>query len=118
MFVAARCKSSASSKARQLDVVEKILRHLGLWEGPLRTLPKIPAPPKAAAMEPTGSHVSCSWCSTLSSYDRVMRPLLSSYQLSVVNNNERNGIVEVISGGITGNVVEMNSDEVKVRNVK
>ncbi len=23
---------------------------------------------------PTGSHVSCSWCSTLSSYDRVARP--------------------------------------------
>ncbi len=49
MFVAARCESSASSKARQLDVVEKILRHLGLWEGPLRTLPKVRAPPKAAA---------------------------------------------------------------------
>ena len=33
-------------EACQSDVVEKILRHLGLWEGPLRTMPKVRGPPK------------------------------------------------------------------------
>ena len=31
---------------RQRDVVEKILRHCGLWEGPLRTLATARAPPQ------------------------------------------------------------------------
>ena len=31
----------------QRDVVEKILRHCGLWEGPLRTLATARAPPQA-----------------------------------------------------------------------
>ena len=30
----------------QRDIVEKILRHCGLWEGPLRTLATARAPPK------------------------------------------------------------------------
>ena len=33
---------------RQRDVVEKILRHCGLWEGPLRTLATARAPPNTA----------------------------------------------------------------------
>ena len=36
-------------ETRQSDVVERILRHLGLWEGPLRTLPKVRAPSMSAA---------------------------------------------------------------------
>ncbi len=32
----------------QRDVVEKILRHCGLWEGPLRTLPTARGPPHTA----------------------------------------------------------------------
>ena len=32
----------------QRDVVEKILRHGGLWEGPLRTLPTTRGPPHTA----------------------------------------------------------------------
>ena len=32
----------------QRDVVEKILRHCGLWEGPLRTLATARSPPNAA----------------------------------------------------------------------
>jgi hypothetical protein len=31
----------------QRDVVEKILRHCGLWEGPLRTLATARSPPRA-----------------------------------------------------------------------
>jgi hypothetical protein len=33
-------------ETRQRDVIEKILRHCGLWEGPLRTLAQPRAPPK------------------------------------------------------------------------
>jgi hypothetical protein len=33
---------------RQQDVIERILRHCGLWEGPLRTLAHPRAPPKLA----------------------------------------------------------------------
>ena len=33
-------------ETRQRDVIEKILRHCGLWEGPLRTLANPRAPPK------------------------------------------------------------------------
>ena len=32
----------------QRDIVEKILRHCGLWEGPLRTLAAARSPPYAA----------------------------------------------------------------------
>ena len=32
----------------QRDIVEKILRHCGLWEGPLRTLATARAPPGPA----------------------------------------------------------------------
>jgi len=31
----------------QADVIERILRHLGLWEGPLGTLPIARGPPRA-----------------------------------------------------------------------
>ncbi len=43
---------------RQADVIERILRHLGLWEGPLRTLASPRAPPRGIpqpAAEP-GEH--------------------------------------------------------------
>ena len=33
-------------ETRQRDVIEKILRHCSLWEGPLRTLAQPRAPPK------------------------------------------------------------------------
>ena len=33
-------------ETHQRDVIEKILRHCGLWEGPLRTLANPRAPPK------------------------------------------------------------------------
>ena len=33
-------------EAHQRDVIEKILRHCGLWEGHLRTLANPRAPPK------------------------------------------------------------------------
>ena len=36
----------------QRDVVERILRHCGLWEGPLRTLANARAPPDAAERDP------------------------------------------------------------------
>jgi len=35
-------------KRRQQDVIERILRHCGLWEGPLRTLVHPRAPPAPA----------------------------------------------------------------------
>ena len=35
----------------QRDVVEKILRHCGLWEGPLRTLPTARGPPNTKASD-------------------------------------------------------------------
>jgi len=37
---------------RQRDVIERILRHCGLWEGPIRTLPKSRGPPKGSARDP------------------------------------------------------------------
>ena len=36
----------------QRDVVERILRHCGLWDGPLRTLANARAPPNAAERNP------------------------------------------------------------------
>ncbi len=35
----------------QRDVVEKILRHCGLWEGSLRTLPTARGPPNTKAAD-------------------------------------------------------------------
>ncbi|MFW6114340.1 MAG: hypothetical protein ACOC7K_01215 [bacterium] len=32
-------------ECRQRDVIERILRHCGRWEGPLRTLASAPGPP-------------------------------------------------------------------------
>jgi len=32
----------------QADVIERILRHLGLWEGPVGTLPIARGPPRAS----------------------------------------------------------------------
>ena len=42
-----RMKVISFIERRQRDVVEKILRHCGLWEGPLRTLATARSPPKA-----------------------------------------------------------------------
>jgi hypothetical protein len=39
---------------RQTDVIERILRHCGLWEGPLRTRASARAPP-AASQHPTAA---------------------------------------------------------------
>jgi hypothetical protein len=36
----------------QQDVVEQILRHCGLWEGPIRTLASASAPPHAPQRDP------------------------------------------------------------------
>ena len=36
----------------QADVIERILRHCGLWEGPLRTLATARAPPPAGKPRP------------------------------------------------------------------
>jgi hypothetical protein len=36
----------------QRDVVERILRHCGLWEGPLRTMPSARAPPSRPERDP------------------------------------------------------------------
>ena len=36
----------------QQEVIERILRHCGLWEGPLRTLATARAPPLAPAPSP------------------------------------------------------------------
>jgi len=33
---------------RQQEVIERILRHCGLWEGPIRTLANARAPPRGA----------------------------------------------------------------------
>ena len=38
----------------QQDVVERILRHCGLWEGPVRTLATARAPPRASRSSPDG----------------------------------------------------------------
>jgi len=37
---------------RQRDVVERILRHCHLWEGPIRTLANARAPPDGAKRDP------------------------------------------------------------------
>ena len=37
---------------RQQDVIERILRHGGLWEGPIRTLTSTRAPPKHSERHP------------------------------------------------------------------
>ena len=42
----AKLKVVSFIETRQRDVIEKILRHCGLWEGPLRTLANPRAPPK------------------------------------------------------------------------
>ena len=44
----AEMKVIAFIERGQRDVVEKILRHCGLWEGPLRTLPTARGPPNTA----------------------------------------------------------------------
>ena len=36
----------------QRSVIEKILRHCGWWEGPIRTLAKSRGPPKGAEQNP------------------------------------------------------------------
>ena len=36
----------------QQPVIQRILRHLRLWEGPIRTLPKSRGPPKGAEQDP------------------------------------------------------------------
>jgi hypothetical protein len=36
----------------QADVIERILRHCGLWEGPLRTLASARAPPHGSQRDP------------------------------------------------------------------
>ena len=43
-----RMKVVCFIERHQRDVVEKILRHCGLWEGPLRTLATARAPPNTA----------------------------------------------------------------------
>ena len=43
-----RMKVISFIERRQRDVVEKILLHCGLWEGPLRTLATARSPPNAA----------------------------------------------------------------------
>jgi hypothetical protein len=40
-----RMKIIGFIERRQHDVIERILRHCGLWEGPLRTLASPRAPP-------------------------------------------------------------------------
>ena len=37
---------------RQRDVIERILRHCDLWEGPIRTLANARAPPDGAQRDP------------------------------------------------------------------
>ena len=39
-------------ECRQRDVIERILRHCGLWEGPLRTLASARGPPRRTAQVP------------------------------------------------------------------
>ncbi len=46
-----RMKVIAFIERRQRDVVEKILRHCGMWEGPLRTLATARSPPKGRASD-------------------------------------------------------------------
>ena len=42
-------------ESRQREVIEKILRHCGLWEGPLRTLPIARGPPAKQVDEETAA---------------------------------------------------------------
>ena len=78
----------------QADVIERILRHLGLWEGALGTLPIARGPPRAppvAAQPPDVEIVpdpeylefeyarprrkhraSCSWCSIRISFNPML----------------------------------------------
>ncbi len=37
---------------RQREVIERILRHCGLWEGPIRTLANARGPPKGSGRDP------------------------------------------------------------------
>jgi hypothetical protein len=37
---------------RQQDLIERILRHCGLWEGPIRTRTSTRAPPKRSERHP------------------------------------------------------------------
>lgn len=41
---------------RQADVIERVLRQWGLWEGPLHTLANPRAPPHAAERTPSAPH--------------------------------------------------------------
>ena len=40
----------------QADVIERILRHCGLWEGPVRTLASARAPPNASQRTANAPH--------------------------------------------------------------
>ena len=75
----------------QQDVVERILRHCGLWEGPIRTLAGARAPPHGLRpswdepelvmdpgfLSPNALSVrrtqpaNCSWCSILTSSNQI-----------------------------------------------
>jgi hypothetical protein len=44
-----RMKIISFIERRQHEVIEKILRHCGLWEGPIRTLASARAPPRGGA---------------------------------------------------------------------
>ena len=48
-----RMKIISFIERRQADVIERMLRHCGLWEGPVRTLASARAPPNAS--QPTAS---------------------------------------------------------------
>jgi len=51
-----RMKIISFIERRQADVIERVLRHCGLWEGPLGTLANPRAPPHAAERTPSARH--------------------------------------------------------------
>ena len=51
-----RMKVISFIERRQADVIERVLRHCGLWEGPLHTLANPRAPPHAAERTPSAPH--------------------------------------------------------------
>jgi hypothetical protein len=52
----AKMKIIGFIERRQHDVIERILRHCGLWEGPIRTLASPRAPPPSARQS---GHAAC-----------------------------------------------------------
>jgi hypothetical protein len=72
----AEMKVIAFIERGQRDVVEKILRHCGLWEGPLRTLPRPGGhPTQRLRIETHLSRASYSWSSIRSSFsEHLSRP--------------------------------------------